>query len=264
MSKVKNLEVTFSIIITVFNDFKNFKSTYKSCINQIGLKDEIIIVDSSDNSLALEYINNNKQVSYYYQKPLGVFPAMNFGITKAQNNYIQIICSGDLMMPNTLSFVKEQILNNKQKNEIYVFAQLYKYDSNYSYVINPSNEILFPHQSVVCYKQVYKDSLYNESFVLTADQFFFADARKKYNIYFNNLLFTSYDMHGMSRVVSLTNSKDLYLLYKKLEKGVIKSIFYAFVLPYTRKVFEIIFGKKISFYIGFILKKQFIKEFSFK
>ena len=255
--------IDLSIVLTTYNDFENFKITFESIINEISFDDEIIIIDSSSNDFAKKYSSSYKNVKYFFQSPKGVFPAMNFGISLCSNQYIQIMCSGDTIIENTLNAVKESISFNKNNFKLFVFSQVYKFDNDTSYSIHPSMNTLFPHQSVICHHTIYEKALYPEKYFLAADQIFFAEIRKEYDVYFEKIKFTSYDMHGLSRKVSLKNSKDIFLIYKKLDRRYIVAFFYAYILPFSRFFIEILFGKKLSFKIGFYFKKLFISEFDY-
>lgn len=89
-----------SIIVPVYNTSKQLHKCLNSLVNQTEKDIEIIIINdgSTDNSekIISEYKNNyNELIKYYSKKNEGVAKARNFGIKKANSDYILFIDSDD-------------------------------------------------------------------------------------------------------------------------------------------------------------------------
>ena len=86
--------MTISLIIPTKNDYKEFKVTFLSVLKQTLLPDEIIIVDSSNNNLIKNFINeNNTDIPIKYKKVNFAFPgkARNIGISMASKEFIAFL-----------------------------------------------------------------------------------------------------------------------------------------------------------------------------
>lgn len=89
-----------SIIVPVYNTSKQLRKCLNSLVNQTEKDIEIIIINdgSTDNSekIISEYKNNyNELIKYYSKKNEGIAKARNFGIEKANSDYILFIDSDD-------------------------------------------------------------------------------------------------------------------------------------------------------------------------
>lgn len=83
----------FSIIMPVYNDEKNISQAIESIINQSYKNWELIIIDdcSTEDSynIAKRYASKNKKIrTYKMDKNRGVSYCRNFGVQKANNNWI--------------------------------------------------------------------------------------------------------------------------------------------------------------------------------
>ena len=106
-----------SIIIPVYNTGRHIEKCLKSIVNQTKTIDmEIIIINdgSTDNSeeIIKKYIeNNNTQINikYYSKENEGVAKTRNFGIEKANGDYIMFIDSDDYIEAKTLETLEKYI-----------------------------------------------------------------------------------------------------------------------------------------------------------
>ena len=106
----------YSVIIPVYNSEKTINRCLDSLI--IGLPDdaEIILIDdgSTDKSglICSEYSAELENISYYKERNAGVSVARNFGMNKANGEYILFVDSDDYVVPSFWETI-DSILSNK-------------------------------------------------------------------------------------------------------------------------------------------------------
>jgi glycosyltransferase involved in cell wall biosynthesis len=96
-----------SIIIPTFNRAGIISKAIKSVLNQTYKNWELIIIDdgSVDNTkeVVKSYSSKYKnKIKYYYKKNGGVCSARNFGIQKANGEYISLLDSDDEYKPRRI------------------------------------------------------------------------------------------------------------------------------------------------------------------
>lgn len=101
----------FSVIIPVFNKALFIGETLNSVLAQTFTDFEIIIVNdgSTDESEAIIKGFNDSRIRYYYQENAGVAVARNFGIDKAQGEFICFLDADDYWYPNFLETMQSYI-----------------------------------------------------------------------------------------------------------------------------------------------------------
>ena len=87
----------FSVIIPLYNKERSIKTTLNSVINQSFTDFEIIIINdgSTDNGEAIVAAIPDSRISFYNKKNQGVSHARNYGIEKANGNYISFLDADD-------------------------------------------------------------------------------------------------------------------------------------------------------------------------
>lgn len=111
----------FSVIIPLYNKENFIENTLKSVLNQ-GFSDfEIIIVNdgSTDKSEEIVKCFEDARIQYFQQENQGVSVARNFGISKANSNFITFIDADDYWYPH---FLQEMFNNSNQFPEQKVFS----------------------------------------------------------------------------------------------------------------------------------------------
>src|SRR5690606_29394454 len=95
----------FSIIIPLYNKEKHIKNTLESVLDQSFSNFEVIIVNdgSTDNSLNQVNAVIDERIKVYSIENSGVSAARNYGIKKAQAEYIAFLDADDLWEENHLS-----------------------------------------------------------------------------------------------------------------------------------------------------------------
>lgn len=111
----------FSIIIPLFNKENFIENTLKSVLNQSFIDFEVLIINdgSSDKSEEKVLEFKDSRIHYFYQENGGVSVARNFGIAKAQSDYITFIDADDYWYPN---FLQEMFENIGRFPELKVFS----------------------------------------------------------------------------------------------------------------------------------------------
>ena len=94
-----------SVIMPVFNGGKYIEEAIKSILNQTFIDFEFIIINdgSTDNSLTIIQSFNDRRIKIINQETNhGNYPARNIGIASAQGEYICVMDSDDISLPNRL------------------------------------------------------------------------------------------------------------------------------------------------------------------
>ena len=121
-------DMLFSIIIPVFNVSINLlKRTIESAIGQSGDDTELIIVDDgskAENSILYKNLcNGYAQTKYYAKENAGPSAARNYGVEKAQGDYVFFLDSDDYIVKGCIEQARLTI--NKYDPDI-VFGYVYK------------------------------------------------------------------------------------------------------------------------------------------
>lgn len=110
-----------SIIIPMHNAEKYILSTLVSIKDQSFRDYECIIVNdgSTDNSLSVckDWIKNDDRFKIYSKNNEGVSVARNFGLKKAQGDYIHFVDADDILSPS----LYENLINNIEEEELIAF-----------------------------------------------------------------------------------------------------------------------------------------------
>ncbi len=242
-----------SYIVLTYNDHTNLELTLNSLEKELLFADELILVDSSDNKNKTEEIidsyNFNCNINYFYIKPEGVFPAYNFAIKKSSKQFIQKINSGDTLIKGSRSLIHKNLKKNADF-PIQVYSQKTTGVPGNDLIFSPSENSLWPLQSVICRKDIFEDlGFYNDTYKYNADQNFFMEARRiyKYIIYKN--VITTYDSFGISSGLNLKHFKEHFVLRRLQGKNIFSSFFLAGIRPFIRLTIQKFLGDNFAFYL---------------
>lgn len=116
MDKLKKIEkVSFSVIITVYNDVNNIKKCINSIVNQSYKNYELIIIDDGSNDGTSElldiYSEKNPKIKVFHQENKGIGLSLKRAIEIAQNDYIVFVDSDDWIEKNLLNTLADIIMN---------------------------------------------------------------------------------------------------------------------------------------------------------
>jgi glycosyltransferase involved in cell wall biosynthesis len=111
----------FSVIIPLFNKETFVEATLKSVLKQSFSDFEILIVNdgSTDNSEKLIATFDDPRIRYFTKENGGASSARNYGIEKAQSNYISFIDADDYWYP---TFLEEMFARLNSFPDIKVFS----------------------------------------------------------------------------------------------------------------------------------------------
>lgn len=136
----------FSIIIPLYNKEKHIKNTLQSVLDQSFSNFEVIVVNdgSTDNSLNIVNSIKDTRIKVYSIKNSGVSAARNYGIKKAQAEYIAFLDADDLWENNFLEQIN-RLIHNYPKEHIFATALKIKTKKS-SYFASYKNLDLSPNQ----------------------------------------------------------------------------------------------------------------------
>lgn len=104
---------TVSVIIPLYNKEKAIKQTLMSVLNQGNFVSEIIVVDdgSTDSSASIVMDFKDPKIKYFYKQNGGVSSARNYGLEKANSDWIFFMDADDILLSNAI----EILLNLSRK-----------------------------------------------------------------------------------------------------------------------------------------------------
>ena len=238
-----------SFVIVVRNDLIGFKSTFLSIFSQFEQKDEILVVDGSDSCEVKEYLKlklsyDDCRLKYFRDNKKGVFAAQNIGLKAATKYWICVINSADKLIDGGRSLISNKI-NCNYSLECHIFSQkAVNKDLTSNYIFTPNAVSLWPHQSVVIRKSIHElYGYYDEKLRYSAEQFFFATIRKKVAFETYPEVLTEYLLGGISDRVDIKHCKEQYKVRRTIGRGLVVSIFQAWISPYLRVLLRGLIGE---------------------
>jgi glycosyltransferase involved in cell wall biosynthesis len=172
-----------SIITINFNHLEGLKRTYDSVIGQSFRDFEWIVIDGGSTDGSREFIEEHQaSFAYWCSEPdKGVYNAMNKGIGHARGEYLNFMNSGDTYFDGeSLSKVF-----SRERNADVVYGAMLLSDGTLDHGKMMKSKIhwfdlyndTIPHQaSFICRKLFDEIGLYDESYRISADWYFFAKA----------------------------------------------------------------------------------------
>lgn len=114
-----------SVIIPLYNKEKAISNTINSVLQQGDVVSEIIVVDdgSTDSSSAIVNGLNNPKIKYFYKENGGVSSARNYGLSKAESDWIFFLDADDLLLNNAIELLVS--LANKYPDATVCVANYY-------------------------------------------------------------------------------------------------------------------------------------------
>jgi glycosyltransferase involved in cell wall biosynthesis len=122
--------VKVSVIIPAYNYGHFVGESVRSVLNQTFTDFELIVVDdgSTDDTAQIISAFNDHRIRYIYQKHQGVGAAQNCGIMNAKGEYITILGSDDIYLPDNLD-IKVKYLDSHASVGL-VCSDAYVFDNN--------------------------------------------------------------------------------------------------------------------------------------
>lgn len=171
----------YSIITVNYNNRDGLRKTIESVINQTCRDFEYIVIDGGSTDGSVDVIKEyDKDIDYWVSEPdKGIYNAMNKGIAKATGDYLNFMNSGDCFFNEC---VLEKISKKGNPADIIVGRDYHFKESTQQgfATILPSRISMLtfvhnslPHQSSFFKRELFINSLYDESLRLVADVKFY-------------------------------------------------------------------------------------------
>lgn len=234
------------IITPSFNDPEALAVTLASLRQELRTDDQFILIDSSSDRDRVQTLICEAglicAVHLLWQPPSGVYNALNAGIAAANRPWLQIVNSGDELLPGARDAVNQAILDNPEL-VMHVFCQQAGDSTGADYVFKPDARSVWPHQSVVLRSMVHESlGHYDAQLRLAADQVFLAEARRVFPWAIHTFVLTRYDLHGLSSAVNASISRELWVMWRALDRGPVEALWRAWIRPWSRAAIEWLFG----------------------
>jgi glycosyltransferase involved in cell wall biosynthesis len=125
----KNSKILFSIITVVYNNEKFLEETIVSVLNQKFKNFEYIIIDGGSTDRTLEIIKKyDNQIDYWIsEQDKGIYDAFNKGMSLSRGEFIGIINSDDIYMPNALEIISKYIKKSNKNKIDFIFGSVKKH-----------------------------------------------------------------------------------------------------------------------------------------
>lgn len=222
----------FSVIIPLYNKEKDIKNTLSSVLNQSFKDFEIIIIDDGSTDNSTEIINefNDKRITLISKKNEGVSIARNFGIEKANFEYIAFLDADDYWHPNHLENFAA-LINKYPEHKWYASAYekkrssalttkinspIMKKGKNWSGVINGFFDNCYidslSNSSNTCFKKSFYINLggFNTNFTHGEDTDLWIRAALNSNLVFSNNITSTHNLIGNNRSTEIKMSNRKY------------------------------------------------------
>ncbi|MEQ7218664.1 glycosyltransferase [Vagococcus fluvialis] len=136
----------FSIVVPIYNVQEYLDRCLSSLLNQTKKNFEVILIDdgsTDDSALICEtYTEKYKNFKYFKKENGGLSDARNYGIKKAQGEYIIFLDSDDSIVSNMCQILEDKI--RKNKNIEIIIGKAYRIDGKTDEVMGniESKEVL--------------------------------------------------------------------------------------------------------------------------
>lgn len=173
----------YSIITVNYNNKEGLRNTIESVIHQTFHDFEFIIIDGGSTDGSVEVLKEyDTQIDYWISEPDGgIYQGMNKGIKKATGEYLNFMNSGDCFYT---ADILEKVSNYKSNADFIVGKDFhYNNDTHQGHTsIHPPRTTMIhffvatlDHQSSFIKRELFYDSLYDESHRLVSDWIFFTE-----------------------------------------------------------------------------------------
>lgn len=216
-------------IITInLNNAHGLERTIKSVIDQTFTDFEYLVIDGGSTDGSVDVIRKYaEKITWWISEPdNGIYNAMNKGILRARGEYLQFLNSGDRLTGSGILFPFLESSDNI--DIIYGNVNIVSQDSKPTLHLMPKESELtlayflqktITHQAAFIRKDLFRDSLYDESFRIYSDWKFFIQKiiLCGCSLRYINRPVVNYDSNGIS------NRKEDFGLLHAEEKGKILS-----------------------------------------
>jgi len=238
-----------SIVICVKDDQDAFAATLKSLRPLPCGFYEVIVSDSSkDAEQSKKAINQaalKAQITYLWNKPRGIYPAINAAIPNAKGQWILILHSADLLLPHFIDQMVDTLRSCPE--DILIYQVVYMRDGEYIYTEKSSvDSMLWPHQATFVRKSVYDEAgLYDERYRFAADQFFFHTVRDRYRCRAEDPILVAFDVSGVSASLNFRVLKEASLLHRLYGRNLFQRFLFIYLRALVRRGIEFFISPRL-------------------
>lgn len=232
------MNISFSVIISVYNKEKYIESTIESVINQSYENFELILVNdgSTDNSLSIINSIKDDRIRLISTENHGVSKCRNTGILAASNDYVALLDGDDLWDIDYLKNIKQAIIKFPDAS-VYSTALAHKYKdkvipATYNFKQDELSEVrnffkssldhtILTSSSIVFKKSILQKTGYFDTTIESGeDTDFWIRIGMNYNIVFINKILSYYNYvpESISNTVFTVKNKPKYNKYFKEEQ----------------------------------------------
>lgn len=173
----------FSIITVNYNNKEGLRHTIKSIIHQTYRDFEFIVIDGGSTDGSVDLLKeHDKEISYWVSEPDGgIYQGMNKGIIKARGEYLNFMNSGDCFYANDIL----EKVSNYNFDADFIVGKDYHYNGETHHghaSIQPPRTTMIhffiatlDHQSSFIRRELFCNSLYDETHRLVSDWIFFTE-----------------------------------------------------------------------------------------
>ncbi len=144
------MPIKFSVVIPCYNQAKYLRDCYLSLISQRHRNWEAIIINDGSTDETETVINQitrfDKRVQTFIQPNGGLSSARNLGIKNITGDYVIFLDADDMLLPDCLSHIQNEILKNPTVQLLQVGYRHISQNGNAVYqIVNPiAKKYLFP------------------------------------------------------------------------------------------------------------------------
>lgn len=110
-----NYRLPISVLLPVFNADEYLKEAVESILSQSFSNFELLIIDdgSTDNSMDIASAFEDKRIRLFRRKHQGLIGTLNFGLEKAEGDWIARMDADDIALPDRLKLQQKYVSCNK-------------------------------------------------------------------------------------------------------------------------------------------------------
>ena len=173
----------YSIITVNFNNKIGLRKTIESVIHQTFRDFEFIVIDGGSTDGSVDVLKEyDSQIDFWVSEPDGgIYQGMNKGIKKASGEYLNFMNSGDCFYSSDVL----EIVTSYQSGADFIVGKDYHYNNEthrgHASIQPPRTTMIhffvatLDHQSSFIKRDLFNDSLYDESHRLVSDWIFFTE-----------------------------------------------------------------------------------------
>lgn len=257
----------FSIITVNYNNKEGLRRTIESVIHQTFRDFEYIVIDGGSTDGSTDVLKEyDAQIDYWVSEPDGgIYQGMNKGIRKATGDYLNFMNSGDSFYSNDIL----EKVSQYNSDADFIVGKDYHYNSEthqgHASIQPPRTTMIhffvatLDHQSSFIKRELFKDSLYDESHRLVSDWIFFTEkiVKEQKRVQFIPDIVCRREEGGLSEQQWEKNRKEIkQYLRQFLPYGVYKDYATLSKLDKTSlyRLFEICDDKRTSKYLTYCIK----------